>query len=99
MKKSLVLVVAVLALALSAVASAGNGNGNANKNANGAQTAKFSVTYDNVFGGHFVCSGERIANKNVTKDEEECTISDPASFFPQGRSVGTQDVNGYAYIT
>ena len=95
MKKVLVLAVAVFALASAAVAGAsngtGNGNGNANKSANGAQTASFSATYDNGVGGHFVCSGEHIAQtagaNGFVKDTEQCTISDPASFFPQGRSV------------
>ena len=106
MKKVLVLAVAVFALASAGVSGAsngtGNGNGNDNKSANGAQTASFSATYDNALGGHAICSGERIAktgNNGFIKDTEQCTISDPASYFPPGRTVATPDINGFAYVT
>ena len=85
----LVLVAALVALAVAAGASASNGNGNANKNANGAQTGHFTSTYTNGIGGKFVCAGERIAKAGAfIKDEEGCTISNAAAFFPAGKEVG-----------
>jgi type II secretory pathway pseudopilin PulG len=103
MKQIVVWVVAVVVLAFAGAAAASNGqnngNGNANKSDNGAQTASFNASYNNALGGHLDCSGERIAKSGWIKDTEQCTLSDPASFFPSGRSVGTQDANGYAYIT
>jgi hypothetical protein len=83
MKKLVLLMSAAVALALSGVAVASNGN------PHGAFTAKFNVTYVNAIGGTWTCKGERIANKNVTKDEEECTISDPSTWLPQGQTVAT----------
>jgi hypothetical protein len=77
------------------VAAAGNGNGpgngNANKNPNGAQTGHFTASYNNAIGGHFTCVGQRIAKTGTNgfvKDEEECTISNAAAFFPAGTTVG-----------
>lgn len=82
------------ALVLSAGVLAGTaaaGNGNANKSPNGAQTGHFDVTYTNVIGGTFDCHGQRVAKSGANgfvKDEEECTVSDAASFFPAGTDVG-----------
>lgn len=73
-------------------ASASNGNGNANKSANGAQTAHFTASYTNGVGGTFTCAGQHIAKSGANgfiKDEEECTVSDAASFFPAGTDVGS----------
>ena len=78
MKKVLLMTAALMALVCSAAAIAGD---------NGATTTKFEATYSSIGGGTWVCIGTRIANKNVTKDEEECTISDPSAFLPQGRTV------------
>lgn len=92
MRNVVLLTVAVLALAGAGVAGANNGNGNANKSSNGAQTGKFSRTYVNGIGGTFTCSGIRVARTGAngfTKDLEQCTISDPATFLPQGRTLAS----------
>jgi hypothetical protein len=87
MKKLPLLGMVALALSLAGVATASN------TNPHGAFTTKFTASYDNGPGGHWTCSGERIANKNVTKDEEECAISDLSTYLPQGRTVGNPTVN------
>lgn len=98
-------VLCIAALVVTAGALAGTaaaGNGNANKSANGAQTGHFDVTYVNVIGGTFDCHGQRIAKSGANgfvKDEEECTISDAASFFPAGTDVGNPAYNGYTWLS
>jgi hypothetical protein len=87
MKKTLLVGALALVLSCAGVAQASN------TNPHGASTAKFTASYDNSLGGHWTCSGERIANKNVTKDEEECTITDPSTFLPQGRTVASPTFN------
>ena len=55
------------------------------------QTAHFTATYVNVIGGTFACPGRRLAKSGANgfvKDEEECPVSDAASFFPAGTDVG-----------
>jgi hypothetical protein len=93
MKKASAFLVVLAAAAIAAgAATAGNGDGNANKNANGAQTGHFTASYTQAgLGGTFTCGGQRIAKSGANgfvKDEEECTISDGASFFPAGIDVG-----------
>jgi hypothetical protein len=84
--------VALAAAIVAASAAAGTGNGNAKKSATGAQTGHFTATYANGVGGTFTCTGEHVAKpgpNGFVRDEEECTISDGASFFPAGKDVGS----------
>lgn len=94
MKRSTGLIAFVATLFACAATAGGvgasNGNGNANKSANGAQTSHFTATYTNGIGGTFNCAGQHIAKPGANgfiKDEEVCTISDAASFFPPGVDV------------
>ena len=94
-----VILVAAAALALAGTAAAGNGNGN--KAGNGAQTGHISITYPSPIGGTWTCSGERVAKAGpsaFTKDSEDCTISDPASYFTPGIWVGMPWTNGFAFV-
>src|SRR5215472_6938256 len=98
MKK--IILIAVFVLALAAVRSDSSVavfNGRRPLN-NGAQTVHFTAAYQNVIGGFFTCSGERITKttpKPFTKDSEDCTITD-LSTWPPGTYVGDPflEVNG-----
>ena len=101
MKKTALLAVFILALAaVRSDSSVAVSSGRRPLN-NGAQTVHFTAAYQNIIGGFFTCSGERItktAPKPFTKDSEECTITD-LSTFPVGTYVGDPffDVNGVTY--
>ena len=108
MKKIAILAVFVLALAAihsdSSVGVPKNGSySSVGVLNNGAQTVHFTAEYQNLIGGFFTCSGERIRraspNPNpFTKDSEDCTMTD-LSTFPPGTYVGHPffNVNGVPY--
>jgi len=69
---------------------------------NGAHTVHFTAAYENLIGGFFTRSGERItktAPKAFTKDSEDCTMTD-LSTWPPGTYVGDPVfvVNGVEYV-
>ena len=93
-----------LALGCLALSLPGTGRSDSRVGAlnNGAQTVHFRAAYENLIGGFFTCSGERItktAPKPFTKDSEDCTMTD-LSTFPPGTYVGdpVYVVNGVEYI-
>jgi len=59
---------------------------------------RFTATYDNNIGGTFTCVGFRIHNSGLTKDLEQCILTDLSS-WPPGTYMGNPDfqVNGVFY--
>jgi len=61
--------------------------------------AQFTAVYENMIGGTFTCEGVRVSNKSLTRDTEECTLTD-LSTWPPGTYIGHPNyvVNGMGYI-
>ena len=59
---------------------------------------RFTATYEGLIGGTFTCVGFRYHNSGLTKDIEQCILTDLSS-FPPGTYMGNPDyqVNGVFY--